>query len=135
MSRAIVKAFRMCSRKVRYATSADAQRDQPDMRHYSCPICAGWHAATPPAAKLRAYRRLKHRIQAIIKFVLAGRLKADACVPDLDLCTHQPLRHGLRRHHKAGCNLLCGQAEHRLQHQRRSHRLLNRGVRAGKQQA
>ena len=63
MSRAIVKAFRMCSRKVRYATSADAQRDQPDMRHYSCPICAGWHAATPPAAKLRAYRRLKHRIQ------------------------------------------------------------------------
>jgi hypothetical protein len=29
MSRALQTAFRMCSRKVRYARAADAQRDQP----------------------------------------------------------------------------------------------------------
>jgi hypothetical protein len=63
MSRALVKAFRMCSRKVRYATHAAATGDQPGMRHYHCPICGGWHASSPAWTKLRAYKRLKRRIQ------------------------------------------------------------------------
>jgi hypothetical protein len=68
MSRAITTAFRMCSRKVRYARQADAHRDQPGMRHYHCPICGGWHASSPAWQKLRAYKRLKRRIQEAIWF-------------------------------------------------------------------
>ena len=68
MSRALQTAFRMCSRKVRYARAADAQRDQPGMRHYHCPICAGWHASSPAWHKLRAYKRLKRKIQEAIWF-------------------------------------------------------------------
>ena len=68
MSRALQSAFRMCSRKVRYARSADAQRDQPGMRHYHCPICGGWHASSPAWHKLRAYKRLKRKIQEAIWF-------------------------------------------------------------------
>lgn len=63
MSRAIIKAFRMCSRKVRYATCADAERDQPSMRHYHCPICGGWHATSPAWMALRAEKRRKRRIR------------------------------------------------------------------------
>jgi hypothetical protein len=58
MSRALQTAFRMCSRKVRYARAADAQRDQPGMRHYHCPICAGWHAGLLLLAALAIYTAL-----------------------------------------------------------------------------
>ena len=68
MSRALHTAFRMCSRKVRYHSAADARRDQPGMRHYHCPYCAGWHASSPAWHKLRAHKRLKKKIQEAIWF-------------------------------------------------------------------
>ena len=63
MSRAIIHAFRMCSRKVRYATAAAADKAQPSMRHYHCPICGGWHATSPAWMAARAEKRRKRRIR------------------------------------------------------------------------
>lgn len=36
-----------CRRKIRYATCSAARRGHQGMSYYRCPVCEGWHVATP----------------------------------------------------------------------------------------
>ena len=87
-----------------------------------------------PAAAVRGVDRIEHRFQALRDLVRCRDLERDLRLANLVLRAHQSLAHRLRRNEKRARDCDCIQTEHRLQHQRRVHVVIDGRMRADEQQ-
>ena len=87
-----------------------------------------------PSAAVCRIDRFENRIDARGQIVFMRQFERDARVADLGLRTRQTLAHRLWLDEERGCDTRRVEPEHGLQHQRRSRRGVDRGMRANEEQ-
>jgi hypothetical protein len=79
--------------------------------------------------------RLEHRFQPLGELRPLGHAERDAGLADARLRAHEALAHGCRRDQERRGNARRVEAEHGLKDQRRTHRTIDRRMRAGEHQS